>query len=208
MEIRQHALLYALIAKHCLERYGKEKGEELLKKITVLYGNKRGQRMAALTKQDNEDTDLNSFFIHGEWKGRDGENISLMSYEDDQTVSTVTKCAWYDTWKEYGLLNYGTYYCRYIDKAICEGFDGDFSLDVQKSMGRGDDECIFCWNSSADKGYIDDQKKKAQDKWIRSFDLHCEELYACAKEILADDEEILELISKDLEDLREGKEEL
>ena len=196
MEIRQHALLYALIAKHCLERYGREKGEELIRKITVLYGNTRGQRMAALAKQDNEDTDLNSFFIHGEWKGRDGENISSMSYEDDHTVSTVTECAWYDTWKEYGLLNYGTYYCRYIDKAICKGFAGSFDLEVKETISSGDGRCNFIWNEAVDEEELRRLKSEAEDMWILPFEFHVEELLECAMKILKDKTIIEEVIEE------------
>ncbi|MBR6261515.1 MAG: L-2-amino-thiazoline-4-carboxylic acid hydrolase, partial [Erysipelotrichaceae bacterium] len=118
MEIRHHAYLYAVLCRHILECAGRQEGEKLIEAFTRDYGLRRGRRM----KKNAEKGDMSDFFIVGEWKGQPGENISCLSYEKDETVSVVTKCAWYDTWKEYGLLDYGPYYCRYIDKAICEGY--------------------------------------------------------------------------------------
>ena len=201
MEIRQHALLYALICKRCFEE-APEEAEDLVKKITVAYGSKRGQRMAELTGKEGHDLDLDSFFVHGEWKGKDNENLSEMSYEKDRTISRVSRCAWYETWKESDLLEYGSYYCRYIDKAICEGYDGDFSLDVKETLSHGDKECVFIWNRKADRQLIEKRRDEAKGEWIKDFDFHCKELYECAKDVLKDKKKILDLISKDYEMLQ------
>ena len=183
MEIRDHALIYALLCRNIISETGKENGEELIRRITEAYGLKRGARMAELS----EGRSISDFLIHGEWKGKEGENISSMTYNNDSTVSTVSKCVWYDTWKKYGLLDYGPYYCRYIDKAICKGFDGDFDLKVEKSIGSGDDACVFVWTQGTNEEYIRKEKEEANGKWIKPFSFHCQELYECAAEILADD---------------------
>ena len=179
MNIRHHAYLYAVLCKNILQFYGKEKGEEVIYGLTHSYGVRRGKRM----KDNSQFNDINDFFINGEWKGQPGENISSLSYEKDQTSSTVTKCAWYDTWKEYGLLEYGTYYCHFIDKAICEGYDGGFTLDVPKALGYGDDECVFLWSAEADQKKVEGSEKKH----ILPFDFHCKELLSCAKEVIDKD---------------------
>ena len=86
MEIRHHALLYALICKHTIEHYGKEAGEDLIRKITEEYGRQRGKRMASHSLKK----DMNKFFLNGEWKGKEGENISSLSFYDDRTESVVS----------------------------------------------------------------------------------------------------------------------
>lgn len=184
MEIREHAILFALTAKHCLEIAGHENGERLIRDITVLYGHKRGERMCRRAEADCETPDIAAYLVHGEWQGKPGENISTMSSESGRTVSRVTKCAWHDTWKALGLQEYGRYYCRYIDQALCEGFHGTFSLEIPASMGSGDDHCVFVWSQAADEKDVARRKEKLGGSGILPFDFHCQELYECASAVL------------------------
>lgn len=189
--IQQHAILYALICKCCFLN-AEEEAEQLIKEITTVYGRQRGERMHRLALENQEKVNMNSFLIHSEWKGKEGENISSMSFEKDKTAAEVTKCAWCDTWKEYGLLEYGSYYCRYIDKAICEGFDGGFDLRVSSVLSKDDPCCRFEWTEEADPEFIVTNKTDAE--WILPFSFHCKELYECAMDVLRkhSKEEILE----------------
>ena len=189
MEIRHHALLYALICKNAIESLGKKTGEDLIGQFTKDYGRKRGQRMASHTPI----RDMNGFFISSEWKGNPGENISSTSYHDDRTESTVTRCAWYETWKEYGLERYGSFYCRYIDKAICEGYDGDFGLELKSAIGLGDERCLFSWSAKADRKKVEESERR----YVLPFDHHCRELLECAAEVLPG-----EVIKKAKQDFR------
>ena len=200
MEIRDHALIYALLTRKIFEKFDRKKAEELIEKITVLYGHKRGKRMARLALMNDEEKDLKSFMLHGEWKGKPGENESVMVYDEDAMSSFVHKCAWFDTWEKYGLKEYGTYYCRYIDKAICEGFAGNFDLKVPHRLADGDTQCCFIWSDSVDKEELARIKKAAGDKWILPFTFHCEELCESAMEVL-DDEELLKDVMKEYQEM-------
>lgn len=168
MEIRHHAYLYAILCKNILEEAGEEEGEGIIRAFTRSYGIARGRRM----KEHAASGDMSDFFIVGEWKGRQGENLSQLFYGEDRTVSEVSRCAWYDTWKRYDLLKEGSHYCRYIDKAICEGYGSDFSLDLKEAIGLGDARCIFIWNAIADQKKVEETKRE----YILPFDFHCEEL--------------------------------
>lgn len=191
--IRHHAALYGLLVKYIF-KYAKDDAQAIIEKLTRSYGLKRGQRMARLALENNEELNINTFLVHGEWMGEEGENSSTLSCDTDNTVSTVTKCAWYDYWKEYDLLPYGHYYCHYIDKALCEGFNADFSLDLDKAIGLGDDVCLFRWN----RKYAEDYLVSHPKKWILPFDFHCRELRDTAYEIL--DEDIRDLILKEVDE--------
>ena len=198
MEIREHAILYALLCKEIFLHMEKEEAEKQIREITVAYGMKRGRRMAG----NSTKKDINDFFINGEWKGKEGENISVLSFEKDRTISIVSRCAWYDTWKNYDLLEYGTYYCRYIDQSICEGYDSDFDLKVSEALGYGDEKCVFEWSEAANENVI----KNTAKKHILPFDFHCRELYDCAYEMLPEDkrDEILKEVRSQLSSLCNG----
>lgn len=199
--IKDHALLYALIAKYCIDTYGRETGEELIRDITVSYGKQRGARMRAKTEEEHEAADISAYLIHGEWKGEPGENISEMVYGSDSTESHVTKCAWCDTWRRYGLLEYGKYYCRYIDQALCEGFAGSFSLNIPSTLSGGDDMCRFIWTEKADAERVAARRSEIGNKYILPFDFHCEELLECAGRVFerAGDPDAVKKIIQELE---------
>ena len=184
MEIRDHALIYALLAREIFGAMPENKAQEIIRDITVLYGHNRGQRMRQKADAAHEAADLAAYLIHGEWKGREGENQSTMEYGENTVASSVTKCAWYETWKEYGLLPYGTYYCRYIDQALCEGFGGSFWLDIPSSMGKGDSQCLFVWSEAVDEQFVAKEKKRLNDAYILPFDFHVKELLECARQVL------------------------
>ncbi len=179
MEIREHAILYALICRYVMRNHEREEAEDLIRKITVSYGNRRGRRM----RNNSHIGDITDFFMNGEWKGKEGGNISTFEACDGDTVSVVSRCAWYDTWKKNGLLEYGTHYCRYIDSSICEGYGSSFTLDVRESKGRGDEYCVFVWNQEYDPARLE----AGERKHILDFDFHCRELLDTAAEILEDD---------------------
>lgn len=175
-------------------------------KVTRAYGVHRGKRMRETALAHQDPADLQSYFVYGEWKGKPGENQSEMTYEKDSTVSTVHRCAWFDTWKQYGLEQYGTLYCHYIDYALTEGFAGNFGLDVEQSFSRGDRQCIFRWNQGVDKEKLQQIRNDNQDAYIRSFSFHCSDMLAIARLILHREipslaDRIIEETEKDFESL-------
>lgn len=185
--IREHAVLYALLVRYTLETAGESAGKELTARFTEKYGELRGARMRSHTDAEGKPADITSFLIYGEWAGEPGENISSLSFPADETISEVTRCAWYDNWKKYDLLPYGPYYCRYIDQAICRGYSGEFSLDVRESFGGGDGRCIFCWSQKTNPERLADEKKKNGTRWIRPFSFHCRELLEAYRLTVSDE---------------------
>ncbi len=204
--IRDHALIYALCAKEICSALEKEKAEALIEEITVSYGRKRGERMRTKAEENHEKADINAYLIHGEWKGKPHENESVMEFHPDRTVSRVSRCAWYDTWKQYGLEEYGRYYCRYIDQALCEGFDGSFDLKVESVLSHGDPECRFVWSEASDPDYVQKTKSENKDRYILPFDFHTEEFLQCASAVL-EHNGLAQLIAQVLENYEHMNEE-
>lgn len=175
--IREHALYYALLAKAVLETDHLQNAETCLKRITEEYGRRRGARMRANAAALCPADDLSAFFLTGEWAGKPGENQSELLRHPNTTESRVHVCAWYDTWRQYGLLPYGTYYCRWIDLAIAKGFDGSFTLSVPQAKGAGDSVCRFVWNQPI--GVL-----KSERPYLLPFSFHIEELRHTAEDVL------------------------
>ena len=175
--IREHALYYALLAKAVLETDPLQNAETCLKHITEEYGRRRGTRMRANAAALCPADDLSAFFLTGEWAGKPGENQSELLQQSHTTESRVHVCAWYDTWRQYGLLSYGTYYCRWIDRAIAEGFDGSFTLSVPQTKGAGASVCRFVWDQPV-------SALKSERPYLLPFSFHIEELRHTAEDVL------------------------
>ena len=184
--IEQHAVLYALLARNTCKVFDEEQGREMMRKATRVYGRQRGRRMAENAVRADQPRDMTSFFLCGEWKGRDGENISEMKYEEQSTYSFVRKCAWHDAWEKYGLASYGHLYCLDIDDAICEGYAGSFGLQVEKAIGKGDDCCVFHWSEGTNTELLKELRKTHDH--ILPFSFHCRELAACVYDTLREED--------------------
>ena len=179
--IEHHAVLYALLVQAACSVLGEPEGRRHMAAVTRAYGIQRGKRMAANADRNGDLRDMDAFFIYGEWKGEEGENLSSLVCADSCTVSTVRKCAWYDAWIRHGLAGYGTLYCRYVDAALAEGFGGSFTLDVQQAIGKGDETCIFRWNRPYDADKVMARKQADHERYILPFSFHCRELLETAE---------------------------
>ena len=187
---RHHAVLHALLAKHTFAKYAD--AADRIRVFTEQYGLKRGRRMAANALSQGDPCDMTSFFIYGEWSPAGSCNESQMHYETDACISEVRVCAWFEAWKEYGLEEYGRLYCRYIDKAIAEGFAGSFRLTVKEAFGYGDNRCVFFWDSSCDTERLAGARKKNGQRYIRPFSFHSQELIDTYREAFPEDEDIID----------------
>lgn len=145
--IRNHAMLFAFLARHTLARCG-EAGAAALREGVIRYGEQRGRRMARRAAQDGMPLDAASYLLYGEWQAAAGEtDFHAAQYEPRvELVSTV--CPWFATWREAGMLAEGAYYCRDVDAALARGFGGP-ALCLDSNLVRGDGCCAFHFEGPA-----------------------------------------------------------
>ncbi|MBR2769660.1 MAG: L-2-amino-thiazoline-4-carboxylic acid hydrolase [Solobacterium sp.] len=179
--ITEHAVLYAVLAKALFQHVGNT--EHLLKEITEAYGYRRGKRMRANAERLGLGNGISAYFRCGEWRGLPDENRSVLTQGEHRAESLVEVCGWYETWKKYGLLEYGTCYCRWIDRAIVRGFSEQVMLAIPESKGRGDENCRFVF-TEADERETSETDADEPISMILPFSFHCQELYTTAEEIL------------------------
>ena len=182
--IEEHALLYGLLVRNACAELGEEEGKAVMAEATKHYGRSRGKRMKESALRLGYGESADAYMLCGEWQGEPGENISELFFDPDSVRSEVQKCKWCETWKKYDLMLYGPLYCQYIDKAIAEGFNGDFTLHVSSILSAGDPVCCFVWDRPANRDEITEKRKCQTESLIRPFSFHCRELLACTKDIL------------------------
>ena len=151
--IEDHALLFGLMGKYAEELCGKS-GLEALSHGVMLYGRERGLRMAMRARKNGDELDAVSYVIYGEWSDPKGSSHSeVRAYVPDYVYSCLS-CGWCDTWKRYGLMEYGRIYCRYIDKSLLRGFSPKLELLIDGSLSEGDEACVFTFKGA---DFIDEE---------------------------------------------------
>ncbi len=146
--VRHHAILYAFIARSVIQAIGKDKGEPIIEEAVKIYGLQRGNRMALRAIEDGHKLTMDTFLAYGEWEA-DSDEIELNTEQHGSDFKTIiTKCPWYETWKEYELLDYGKHYCSNIDAALVEGFNPDLKMKIDSTQTNGGEQCDFLFSNA------------------------------------------------------------
>ena len=179
-----HALLYSYVVKALMDEAGKEAGEKTVEAATKKYGISRGRRMALRCDKDGFRHDVIGYTTYGEWRQTSG---NPSKGEKDLTAevpySSSNGCPWYDAWLEEGHMEYGRYYCRFVDEALGEGFFGErpMRLVTKGTRSNGAEICLFTFTggtySEADVEEGRLQAEKLGTKALRGWEFHMGHLY-------------------------------
>ena len=143
-----HAVLFALIARQVLTRYGEQKGLPALRKAIRRYGEQRGRRMALRARADGEELSMASYLAYGEWRFvTDGSEMERTEDQEDIRL-TVRRCPWEAAWRATGLLPYGRYYCQEVDAALLRGFNPDLRIEVSQTLSNDGLPCEFIYRQA------------------------------------------------------------
>lgn len=146
---KHQAVLFGLLARDILSLYGRQRGDQLLKRAVRRYGNERGSRMAQRALQNGDPLDMTSYFAYGEWSWA-GDFSQTVIQKKPYYIERVYGCPWYTGWEESGLAEYGWYYCRSVDASLLEGFQPALRLEVPAVCGiSGCSYCEFHWKDAA-----------------------------------------------------------
>ena len=105
-------------------------------------------------------------------------------------VTTVKRCEWVETWKKYGLLEYGNMYCRYVDKQFVKGFNPELELDIPALQSLGDPCCAFNWGyerTAEIEAELAQQREQVGEKYVRDFLYHTAHLYCAMSRTLVEE---------------------
>jgi hypothetical protein len=181
-----HAVLFALIARQVLTRYGEQKGLPALRKAIRRYGEQRGRRMALRAQANGDELTMTNFLVYGEWQSVTGGGKMERLVDQADIRQTVLRCPWEAAWKETGLLPYGRYYCQEVDAALLRGFNPDLRIDVNQTLANDGLPCEFIYRQAVlDPGHtlaaIDEQSARLEGQRVIPWEYHCGHLYqACS----------------------------
>lgn len=135
-------MLYAYIVRSC-RKFPYDDVEQVIEKMTVEYGKRRGRRMAKRAAKDNMPLTALNYEVYQEWQPFPGDMDSGIELDAEEIHIFAKKCPWYDVWQTNGMLEYGKPYCKYIDESLVSGFNEDIAFETASNRTNGGSSCDF-----------------------------------------------------------------
>ena len=181
-----HALLFALIARQVITRYGEDNGLPALRKAIRHYGEQRGRRMALRAKANGDALNMTNYLVYGEWRYVT-DSVQMERVIDQADIRmTVKRCPWADAWSEAGLLPYGRYYCQEIDAALLRGYNPGLMIEVNQTLSNEGVPCEFIYRQAVlepdhSLAYNGEKSTRLESQRLMPWEYHCGHLYqACS----------------------------
>ena len=186
MNVEHFAMMYALIAREAIQRFGAD-GKETVADGVREYGISYGKRMAERAKADGRPNDFVSYLLYGEIDFSQTGNEMQMAQRTPHVEVVCSQCGWYDAWQRHGVLDVGQLYCQEIDSAIMHGFNPDFKFEVDGALTSGAPHCrlIYVDGELGDDTLLRYLAAKSQvgDSAIRPFEFRVAEMYKVMAEV-------------------------
>lgn len=167
----------------CLKEAFGERGIDAFIHATQYYAMQRGRRMAQRAIRDGVKLTQEAYNYYGEWV-----NTEEIKNEGCQNVGTftpegalkITQCPWYTQFKEMGLKEAGTEYCKHLDSAISRGFNPYLDYVVDQTLHTSD-----CCIHRLTKGFIGAGVEKGKNpNGLKNFEYHCGHIYWSYHEVV------------------------
>lgn len=141
------ATLFALMSRNVLEKLGPVEGEALIRQAVEEFGLERGRRIAQRVQALGKPLSFKNWLIYTDI---DGSNFKAsVSTDNGELVARVGHCSFISAAREWGVEEYASRYCRYVDYAILKGYNPDVRLLVEPRSTTGKDHCLFRYGMKA-----------------------------------------------------------
>jgi hypothetical protein len=192
-----HAILFALIARQVLTRYGEGEGLPALRKAVRRYGEQRGRRMALRALANGDELSMASYLAYGEWRfATDGSEMERIEDGADIRLS-VRRCPWNTAWKAAELLPYGRYYCQEVDAALLRGFNPDLRIEVNRTLSNDNLPCEFIYRQAVPEAgqsrlgqtlaAIGEKSARLESRRLQPWEYHCGHLYTTCSLVMGEE---------------------
>jgi hypothetical protein len=133
--------LFAVMSKFVIEKQGPAGGGALIREAVEYFGRERGKSIAKVVTGLGKPLSLKNWLIYSDI---DGSNFAAeASISNRDLVVKVNRCSFMEAAEGWGFREYASYYCRYVDYAILEGYNPDVKLELLSRHDTGKDHCLF-----------------------------------------------------------------
>ncbi len=180
---KTHAYIAAKYYVYLKEAFG-ERGVQAFIHGTQHYAMQRGRRMAQRAIRDGQELTQAVYNYYGEWVGTEEARAQGCQNQSELMPDgslKITRCPWHAQFREMGLTEAGTVYCRYLDEAISRGFNPELGYVVDQTLHTSD--CCIHRLAAGNMGEGSGRGKNPGG--LRSFEYHCAHLYWAYSQVTA-----------------------
>ncbi len=183
-----HALLFGWLAREVIQRFGKQNGEEALRKAIRRYGEQRGRRMALRAQANGHELSMLNYIAYIEWKAGKGEMDIKILHKNPHLRANILKCPWVTVWEKNDLTRYTRCYCPEADESIVSGFNPKLKISISQNRANGAPNCDMVFhdaNLNLKNAIIMKIRKMRLQKYLMMpWDYHTGHLYKTMGEII------------------------
>lgn len=176
-----HAYIAAKFYVHLTEAFG-ERGRQAFIHGTQYYAMQRGRRMAQRAIRDGQPLTQATYNYYGEWVNTEEVKALGCANKSEKLPDgskKITQCPWYTQFKEMGLKEAGTEYCRHLDSAISRGFNPYLNYVVDQTLHTAD----CCIHKVLAEPIDSGAERGKNPEGLRDFEYHCAHSYWAYAEV-------------------------
>ncbi|MDD3719434.1 MAG: L-2-amino-thiazoline-4-carboxylic acid hydrolase [Actinomycetota bacterium] len=141
--LAMQAKLFTTMAKEVIERFGDE-GREAVIAAVKRFGEERGRRMAERAAAEGRENSFASFLVLSDLDT--GYHQMVPEAMEGALKVTISHCPFAAACAEWGLSEYGKYFCQEIDAAIMRGYNPErYETACERNLTEGAETCVIVY---------------------------------------------------------------
>jgi hypothetical protein len=141
--LSMQAKAFATLAKEVIERFGGE-GREAVISAVRRFGEERGRKMAERAATEKREMDFASFLVLSDLDTSYHQMIPEIGEEEVRV--NISYCPFAAACREWGLEEYGKYFCQEIDAAIMRGYNPErYETVCERNLTEGAETCVIVY---------------------------------------------------------------
>ena len=141
--LAMQARIFATLAREVIERFG-DGGREAVIAAVREFGEERGRRMAERATSAGRDNTFAGYLLFSDLDTSYHQMVP--EFGEGKLTVTISYCPFAAACKEWGLSEYGKYFCQEIDAAIMRGYNPErYETVCERNLTEGAESCILVY---------------------------------------------------------------
>ena len=137
------ARLLGSVAREVIERFGDEGREAIIAGVKA-YGEERGRRMAARAAAEGRENSFATWLVVSD---NDTGYLQMSpEFGEGEMRVEISYCPFAAALEDWGLEEYGKYFCRHVDAAIMRGYNPErYETVCERNLSEGAETCTIIY---------------------------------------------------------------
>jgi hypothetical protein len=141
--LAMQARIFATLAREVVERFGDE-GRVAVIAAVRKFGEERGRRMAGRAACEGRANDFAAYLLFSDLDTSYHQMVP--EFGEGELRVTITYCPFAAACQEWGLAEYGKYFCQEIDAALMRGYNPErYETVCERNLTDGAESCVIVY---------------------------------------------------------------